>query len=331
MIEPIRIAFDVGCPPDHAFETWTARIDRWWPADHTVTGRWAGRAHRRARGPARWPHLRARRRGGIEHEWGEVTIWEPPTRLGYLWHLRRDRADATDVEIRFLDRGDGSTLVEIVHSAWERLGAEGETWRDRNHGGWATLLPHFVEAAGGRRRLSPVDQDSPEGDEHRVRERRPGLERPRPERAVRQDDQRQVGEPGSTHRNVPDPPKCPNADGLLRSPIQCGRLPSWSSRPETPVARIEVADPRHHAGSPGKATVDARAAIAGGTRVGRSELAGERRQVRERPSRPCDGRSTRTVERHPERSEDPTVQELVESTPARSATSAPSASYPGFE
>ena len=62
---------------------------------------------------------------GDEHEWGEVTVWEPPTRLGYLWHLRRDRADATDVEIRFVDRGDGSTRVEIVHRGWERLGRRG--------------------------------------------------------------------------------------------------------------------------------------------------------------------------------------------------------------
>jgi uncharacterized protein YndB with AHSA1/START domain len=144
MIDPIRISFEVACPPAHAFETWTDRIALWWPADHTVSaadgldvvleGRPGGRIFERT--PA-----------GVEHDWGEVTIWEPPTRLGYLWHLRRDRADATDVEIQFLDRGDGSTRVEIVHSAWDRLGSEGESWRDRNHGGWATLLPHFVDAA----------------------------------------------------------------------------------------------------------------------------------------------------------------------------------------
>ena len=37
MIEPIRLAFEVDCPPDHAFETWTGRIGQWWPADHTVS------------------------------------------------------------------------------------------------------------------------------------------------------------------------------------------------------------------------------------------------------------------------------------------------------
>ena len=114
MIDPIRIAFEVACPARYAFEVWTAKIGQWWPADHTVSA--------------------------------EVTAWDPPGRLAYLWHLRRDRADATEVEIRFIERDDATTLVEIEHRGWERLGAEGEGWRDRNHDGWATLLPHYIAA-----------------------------------------------------------------------------------------------------------------------------------------------------------------------------------------
>ena len=87
-----------------------------------------------------------RRRNGLEHDWGEVTIWEPPYRLGYTWHLNRDRKDATEVEIRFLASA-AATRVEIEHRAWERLGTDSESWRDRNRGGWATLLAHFVAAA----------------------------------------------------------------------------------------------------------------------------------------------------------------------------------------
>ncbi|MEX1169127.1 MAG: SRPBCC domain-containing protein [Chloroflexota bacterium] len=143
MIEPIRLAFEVNCSVDHAFDVWTRRIGQWWPKDHTVSaedGLWVvleGRPGGR---------IFERRRNGLEHDWGEVTIWEPPARLGYTWHLNRDRTDATEVEIRFLATGQ-ATRVEIEHRAWERLGAEGESWRDRNHGGWATLLPHFVAAA----------------------------------------------------------------------------------------------------------------------------------------------------------------------------------------
>jgi hypothetical protein len=85
---------------------------------------------------------------GAEHDWGEVTIWEPPQRLGYLWHLRRDRANATEVEIRFVVLAGERTRVEIEHRGWERLGADAEQWRDRNEGGWSTLLPHYVAAVG---------------------------------------------------------------------------------------------------------------------------------------------------------------------------------------
>ena len=37
--------------------------------------------------------------------------------------------------------------MEITHTGWERLGAEAETWRDANRGGWAGLLPHLRRAA----------------------------------------------------------------------------------------------------------------------------------------------------------------------------------------
>lgn len=145
-IDPIELAFEVACPPAHAFEVWARRIDRWWPADHTVSVE-AGLLV--VLEPRPGGRIFERTRDGTEHDWGEVTIWEPPTRLGYLWHLKRDRSDVTEVEIRFVPSGVLATRVEIVHRGWERLGADGVPWRDRNRGGWATLLPHFVSAAEG--------------------------------------------------------------------------------------------------------------------------------------------------------------------------------------
>ena len=143
MIEPIRIQFELDCAPDHAFETWTTGIGRWWPADHTVTGEEDLDVVLEGRVGGR---IFERTRTGDEHDWGEVTVWDPPRRLGYLWHLKRDRADATDVAITFLDIGDQRTRVEIEHRGWERLGALGEELRDANRGGWRTLLPHYVAA-----------------------------------------------------------------------------------------------------------------------------------------------------------------------------------------
>ena len=141
MIEPLRLSFDVGCSPAHAFAVWTERASSWWPASHTVTqqpeleivfeGRPGGRIFERAA-------------DGSEHDWGEVTAWDPPHRLVYLWHLRVDRADATEVEITFVPR-DGATRVEIEHRGWE-LVPDGRARRDANGAGWAGLLPHFTAA-----------------------------------------------------------------------------------------------------------------------------------------------------------------------------------------
>jgi uncharacterized protein YndB with AHSA1/START domain len=146
VIEPLRLAFEVACPREHAWEVWTARIGQWWPADHTASGETGLEVILEGRLGGR---IFERTGDGSETDWGEVTRWEPPEWLAYTWHLRRDRADATDVEIRFMGIDASRTRIEIEHRGWERLGTSGREWRDRNRGGWSTLLPHFTAAASG--------------------------------------------------------------------------------------------------------------------------------------------------------------------------------------
>ena len=139
----LKMSFEVACSAEHAFRTWTSEIGAWWPSDHTVTGapdlkiviqgRVGGRIYERTA-------------EGVEHDWGEVTVWGPPAHLGYLWYLRQDRADASEVDIRFVALGANATRVEIEHGGWERLGAAGEERRAKNLVGWETLLPHFRAA-----------------------------------------------------------------------------------------------------------------------------------------------------------------------------------------
>jgi Activator of Hsp90 ATPase homolog 1-like protein len=143
VIEPLRLSFEVGCPVEHAFSVWTRRTSAWWPVSHTVTaepglevvfeGRSGGRIFERT--PS-----------GVEVDWGEIRVWEPPRRLTYLWHLRADRADATEVDISFTDLGNATTRVDIEHRGWDRLGAKGLARRDANRAGWGGLLPHYQAA-----------------------------------------------------------------------------------------------------------------------------------------------------------------------------------------
>jgi uncharacterized protein YndB with AHSA1/START domain len=141
--EPLRLSFDVDCPAEHAFTVWTSGIGTWWPSDHTVTGE-AGLSVVLQAGVG--GRIYERTRDGAEHDWGEVTAWDPPSRLAYLWHLRRDRSDATEVEIRFRALDQDSTRIEIEHRGWERLGSAAGQWREQNRAGWATLVPHFQAA-----------------------------------------------------------------------------------------------------------------------------------------------------------------------------------------
>jgi uncharacterized protein YndB with AHSA1/START domain len=143
MIEPLRIEFDVERSATHAFAVWTSGIGRWWPADHTTTGEPGLEVTLEPRVGGR---IFERTPDGREFDWGEILVWEPPRRFVYTWHLRRSREDATEVEIRFVATSPEATRVEIEHRGWERLGSDGPTWRDRNRGGWETLLPHYLAA-----------------------------------------------------------------------------------------------------------------------------------------------------------------------------------------
>ena len=115
LIEPLQIRFVVGCPPARTFQLWTAHTSAWWPTTHTVS------AHPDVQviiEPGVGGRIYERTPQGEEHDRGQVTRWDPPNRIAYLWHLRQDRSDATEVEITFAATGRDGTTV----SSWRALG-----------------------------------------------------------------------------------------------------------------------------------------------------------------------------------------------------------------
>jgi hypothetical protein len=143
VIEPLRLSFVVACSPTAAFRTWTEATTMWWPADHTTTGAPGSTITFE---PFVGGRVYERTAAGEEIDWGEILTWEPPGRLAYLWHIRADRADATEVEITFAPEDERACRVAIEHRGWERLGARGEVRREANRRGWGGLLPHYVAA-----------------------------------------------------------------------------------------------------------------------------------------------------------------------------------------
>ena len=78
MTEPLRMSFDVACSAGHAFTVWTSGIAAWWPPDHTMTGRVETVVLQGGVGG----RIYERTVDGTEHEWGEVTVWQPPAVAG---------------------------------------------------------------------------------------------------------------------------------------------------------------------------------------------------------------------------------------------------------
>src|ERR671926_95471 len=107
-IAPLELRFTVGCPPGHAFATWAERTSLWWPHGHSVSAEPGLTVTFEPRAGGR---IYERTPDGVEHDWGEVLDWEPPRRLTYLWHLRFDRADATEVEISFARAPEGTAVA----------------------------------------------------------------------------------------------------------------------------------------------------------------------------------------------------------------------------
>jgi Activator of Hsp90 ATPase homolog 1-like protein len=147
VIEPLRLSYEIDCAAEHAFDVWTTQLSMWWPRGHSASGDPDTRVVLEPRLGGR---IFERTSDGTEIDWGEITRWSPPSQLGYVWHIGRDRTDATDVELSFVDIGGGRTRLDIVHTGWERLGEAGVAFRQANTNGWDSLIPRYLEAAGAR-------------------------------------------------------------------------------------------------------------------------------------------------------------------------------------
>ena len=133
----------VRCSLEHAFATFTARLDLWWPRGHRrfEDGRLALEPRVGGRFFDRSPD-------GAEAVLGQVVLWEPPRALVYTWKPG-SITEPTTVEVRFVAEGD-HTRVDVLHR--EGDAALGAQWLERVAlftRGWGAVLPAFAAAAEG--------------------------------------------------------------------------------------------------------------------------------------------------------------------------------------
>ncbi len=149
-IAPVNKSVIVKTNPAHAFEVFTAGIDRWWPKDLHIGEKPMKLAIIEPRAGGRWYSEQS---DGSEITNGHVLAWEPPHRVVFSWEINGDwkpesnQAVASEVEVRFTAR-DGGTLVELEHRKFERMAGDGGAkTRGAVEGGWVGVLKLFAAAA----------------------------------------------------------------------------------------------------------------------------------------------------------------------------------------
>jgi uncharacterized protein YndB with AHSA1/START domain len=145
--EPIRRSVTVRCPRERAFRVFTEEIDTWWPVE----------THSRAVSDFEGEEVKVERVefqtsvGGQVLEylsngqilpWGDVLVFEPPTRFILAWKPGFSERPPTELEVRFTPHGD-HTLVELEHRSWELLGPDVAELRGDYAEGWILTLERF--------------------------------------------------------------------------------------------------------------------------------------------------------------------------------------------
>lgn len=133
----------VPLPPDAAFELFTARMGSWWPFDSHSLGDAAVDVRIDEGVGGAVTEIGA---DGSENTWAEVTVWDPPRRFAMAWHLDRERATATTVDVRFQPAAEGC-IVHLEHGDWEKMGELGGEARTGYAEGWEPVLDLYVAAA----------------------------------------------------------------------------------------------------------------------------------------------------------------------------------------
>ncbi|WP_114286489.1 SRPBCC domain-containing protein [Candidatus Halocynthiibacter alkanivorans] len=148
MIDPIVKELTVPVAPERAFDIFTRQIAQWWPgASHSLSASDGKLPRNITMTPGVGGCIEEELYDGSRASWGVITEWQPGRKLAFSWHLRRPEAQQTHVSVEFSASGSG-TLLRLVHSDWDNMGAEAAAAREQYQSGWdVVLIECFAGAA----------------------------------------------------------------------------------------------------------------------------------------------------------------------------------------
>ena len=127
------------CSAQHAFAVYTGRIGEWWDPNYSENAETLRAVTIEPRVGGR---IFATHEDLGEHDWGEVTVWEPGRRFAHTFTLAQDPQAPSEVSVEFADDEDGCKL-RFAHGGWTSANADARA----KFGDWPVLLDRFAQLA----------------------------------------------------------------------------------------------------------------------------------------------------------------------------------------
>ena len=127
------------CSAQYAFAVYTGRIGEWWDPNYSANAETLRAVTIEPRAGGR---VFATHEDLGEHDWGEVTVWEPGRRFAHTFTLAQDPQAPSEVSVE-LAAVEGGCDLRFAHGGWTEANAASRT----KFNDWAVLLDRFAELA----------------------------------------------------------------------------------------------------------------------------------------------------------------------------------------
>jgi Activator of Hsp90 ATPase homolog 1-like protein len=138
-LTPIAHERSLACDPAHAFATYVGRIGDWWDPRYTANPDTLRSVTIEPRVGGR---VFATHEDIGEHDWGEVTLWEPGRRVVHTLTLAQDAQHPSTVAVEFVD-ADGGSELRFSHGGWTKANAVHRA----KFSDWSVMLDRFAALA----------------------------------------------------------------------------------------------------------------------------------------------------------------------------------------
>jgi hypothetical protein len=127
------------CSAQHAFAVYTGKIGEWWDPNYSASAETLRAVTIEPRVGGR---VFATHEDLGEHDWGEVTVWEPGRRFAHTFTLAQDPKAPSEVSVELAD-DEGGCGLRFAHGGWTEANAADRAKFNE----WPVLLDRFAELA----------------------------------------------------------------------------------------------------------------------------------------------------------------------------------------